>query len=651
MSKKTWIKIFALVTVLLTIIVVSSTIYLVSHVDDFKQLLITEIEDSTGRKFSVGEARMTLSLQPKVTLKDVSFENASWGKQPQMLRAASLSLRLKILPLLSGTVSIDQITLDKSKVVIETDSKGRSNWDFEKDSVKQQQPAEQDQAEGENFEFRLAHLKISDSQLYYRNGVTGFTDRLQIDQLTTQGLDADKRFKFKLQVTNEKTPIKAHGTLTALQVFLQNKPYNFDLTIESPEVQFHGKGKVEQPMEFKGWDLDLSVKADKLSSLSWLAGGELPALGPLEASAHIKEQGSIYRLENLKAQIGTSDISGMVSFAAGGKRPKLVAQLTSKQLTPTEKSADKSADPGQKVTTSAVEKNGKNTPDRVFSAEPLPFSSLNKFDADISLQADKLNFDTIPLQNLNLKLLLEDGLLTIKNARTEFGGGSMTVDLKINSKLKEPTVSTRVHISKVDLGELSKIFSEEVITGSKSDLDLVLSGQGNSARDLAASLNGEITWTADAGLIQYAAGLVGSSLLFGIARKLNPLVKDDKNIKLKCWVLHYDIVDGIATTDKRIAFDSDKLQLLGTGSIDFKTEEIKLLVSSNAKIAGLIQVDGSLADPQIHLNPVGVLKEGVSLGAAIFTVGISRAVETVFHWTRSGTSPCEIARRETAKKK
>ncbi|MCD6187143.1 MAG: hypothetical protein J7K09_03165, partial [Desulfuromusa sp.] len=196
-----------------------------------------------------------------------------------------------------------------------------------------------------------------------------------------------------------------------------------------------------------------------------------------------------------------------------------------------------------------------------------------------------------------------------------------------------------------------KLFSEEVITGSKSDLDLELSGQGDSAKALAASLNGEITWTAGAGLIQYDAGLVGSSLLFGIARKLNPLVKDDKNIKLKCWVLHYDIVDGIATTDKRIAFDSDKLQLLGTGSINFKTEEIKLLVSSNAKVAEFIQVAGSLADPQIQLNPVGVLKEGASLGVAIFTLGISKVVESAIHWARSGTSPCEIARRESAKKK
>ncbi|RLB69435.1 MAG: hypothetical protein DRH07_10725, partial [Deltaproteobacteria bacterium] len=67
-----------------TIIVISSTFYVVSYLDDFKQLLITEIEDSTGRKFSVGEAQMTLSLQPKVTLKDVSFENASWSDRTML---------------------------------------------------------------------------------------------------------------------------------------------------------------------------------------------------------------------------------------------------------------------------------------------------------------------------------------------------------------------------------------------------------------------------------------------------------------------------------------------------------------------------------------------------------------------------------------
>jgi hypothetical protein len=98
-----------------------------------------------------------------------------------------------------------------------------------------------------------------------------------------------------------------------------------------------------------------------------------------------------------------------------------------------------------------------------------------------------------------------------------------------------------------------------------------------------------------------------------------------------------------------MAYESKTLKVLGEGTIDLKAEKVNILLSSKSTVASLLQIQGPLGKPEVGVNPVGVLKKGTSIGAAILTGGLSYAAETLFDQVTSEGSPCEIAQRgETA---
>ena len=104
---------------LLIIIVVAGAVYLSSNLDHFIQVLTTQIEDNTGRKFVVGAAEIDLSFHPELEIKDVSLANAEWGSRKEMVKAESLLIRVNLPALLLGDILFDEIQFIVPAVVSE----------------------------------------------------------------------------------------------------------------------------------------------------------------------------------------------------------------------------------------------------------------------------------------------------------------------------------------------------------------------------------------------------------------------------------------------------------------------------------------------------------------------------------------------------
>ena len=61
--------------------------------DRYKGTLENQISKITGRDFSIeGDSELSISLQPRVLLRDVRLQNAPWGSQPDMLRIGQVEL-------------------------------------------------------------------------------------------------------------------------------------------------------------------------------------------------------------------------------------------------------------------------------------------------------------------------------------------------------------------------------------------------------------------------------------------------------------------------------------------------------------------------------------------------------------------------------
>lgn len=631
-SIKIALKVFAALATILVIILVAGAVYLSSNFDHFMQTLTSQIEENTGRNFVVGEAALELSLNPEIELKDVSLSNAEWGSRKQMVMADSLVIKLSLLSLLFGEILFDEIRFVAPVFHLETNAQGRGNWEF--------------------LDVRLPimsvdHIEVNKGQVSYQDGMTGRKTGLNIDDLNLQKLSESDLQNVEIKAKYLDHFVKINGRTGSLKNWLKNVPFILDININSTDAQASVKGEINQPINFKGLNIKINIEAETLSSFSWLADLNFPPVGPVALGARLSDQKNGYKLDDFSADIGGSNVSGPVEIITTKTQPMVTAKLTASDFDTADFKDNVNGDMTQNSEEGSQDQAKQDDPFPTFSSKALPLGALKHVDADISLSAKNSTMFAIPVHNLNLKLLLENGLLKIRPITAELANGSFRADLVINASSQTAKMTANFLADQVELGELLKALSGKAhLDGGKTDVEIAINGQGSTMKELVSTLNGHVSSVTGKGQINYDLSLAGENLIFNIFKKMNPFKEKQETTSLDCMVARFDIEDGIATIDKGLAYESESLKILGNGTIDLNSEKINILLSSKSTVARFLQVKGSLGKPEVKVNPVTALQKGTSLWAAIMTGGISMAAEIVFDYVTSDGSPCEIAQRE-----
>lgn len=126
-----WIKVLAGALALVLVLVGGAALFIAQmDPNDYRGLVTDAVEGATGRKLRIGgDVRIKLLPIPSVEANDVSFSNAPWASQPDMLRAKRLRAVAELLPLLRGQVTIHRLVAIEPEVFLETNADGRGNWE------------------------------------------------------------------------------------------------------------------------------------------------------------------------------------------------------------------------------------------------------------------------------------------------------------------------------------------------------------------------------------------------------------------------------------------------------------------------------------------------------------------------------------------
>jgi len=664
MRKHFVLKIVAGLIGLVLVSVIIALVYVAANMDRYQDrvndMVDTMVEEATGREVQIeGNVHIKVSLTPTVAIDGVSFANAAWGTQPQMARVKSIEAKIALIPLLSGDLLIEHFILIEPDIFIETDAQGRGNWVFAEDTADQLDQQDAEAATEGLATLGVQEIEISEGRLRYRAGDTGHTTTLVFDRLSAQAEDTNSPLNLELDVAYNGHAIEANATLGAIRTLLANQTFPLRASVDTADARITIEGKLEHPMDGKGLAFDIALQTDSLGNFSGLAGTELPPLGPLEVSARLADSEAGYQLQELKAKVGKTDVSGRLAAVLTGKRPRLEAQLTSTNI-----------DLADFTTGAAPPKKDKKAvkAKRVFSADPLPFEGLRALDADVTLRADRVTAQGIRLQDVDLKLALDGGRLIVKPAKAKVTGGAISAAIDVDARGKTAALTATLDGRQIDRGRLLKeIKGSDIMSGGKTDLTVKLKGRGNSLRAIAAALNGEVLVVTGEGRIHNKAmNLAGGNPLFDLFGMLNPFMKKEPHTTIKCGVVRYDITDGMATTEKGIAFETDKLVILGAGTINLKNEQLSLLIESkpsrdsaedeleklvkagHLSLAALVQVRGTLAEPKLELNPAGLLKEGAKATARVATLGLSALATDLLEEDSRDDNPCLTAQRKPA---
>ncbi len=599
-----------------------------------------------GRELAVdGDLEIRLLPRPRLIAHDVRLANADWGSAPDMARIRRLEIEIGLLPLLSRQLRLTRISLLEPQLLLERRADGTGNWEL---------TPLQSRADPEQGQDTLLHvidigqILLANGQFVYVDGPSGERYELRLARLGYQPTPEGARFR----IEGEFRGIEARATLDTLPITALTSAPTIPVTLQAAadDVALTAAGHLHRPQADGLLDLQIHLRAPDARLLATLLDEQLPPTGAIDIRARIRNTEPGVQVSDLLAVVGDSDIKGDIAVALQGKRPRVTAHLRSKSLDLASLTGGGRDAGGQAAPPGPAAQ--PPTAGRLIPDEPLPLAWLQQIDLTADLAIARLQLPRTTLHDANTRFELRDGRLRVEPAAARFpGGGQVTMRLEIDGTASPPRLRSDFRARQFRLGEFETF--RDIVQGTKTTVNMQLTGHGDSPATLAASLNGSIEITAEEGkILNSNLDLLGSNLALDLVHAINPFSTREATSRLRCAVVRFEIKEGIATADRSIALETDKINMLSSGYIDLRKEmlefnfrpEARALLSVDlGELAKLVRLAGPLSDPVIEIDPVGTARLGVTVGAAVATAGTSYLVQRLWATTLGGAPACEVA--------
>ena len=649
------LKILSVVFVLIIAVVVAGVAILMSQdFNEYKGLIAEQAKEATGRDLTIaGDLNLNISMSPSLSVQGVTFANAGWGSRQEMAKLEKLEAEVALMPLLSGGVEVKRLVLSGLDVILETDKSGKGNWVFGDDAAKVATPdkaGEKGDGEGGGTLPVVHFVRIENVKIAYKDGVTGESHKAEVKSLEVSADSADSPLKLNLAAAYNGIDLTSSGQLGSISALLGGKPLPVELTAKTLGLDIGVDGSIAKPQEAKGLNLGLSIKTANLADTVKAAAVAVPALkdaGPVPAvpfsfSGKAVDGNGGYGVNDMAVNLGGSDITGKLAVMLSGPRPKVTANLASKLLDVDALLPQKdNAAPAKEAAKPAAEP-AKKSGKRVFPADPLPLDGLKAADADVSFKGQKIVASGLTVSDVSVKLALANGRLDVKPFGLGIAGGRIGGSVLLNAAKATPALNVAVKGDKVDFGKLLEQFKLTDIAKGTVGMDIALTGNGKSVRQIMAGLTGKTRIVIPEGRIESGALNIVSTDLLNIFDS-----QDDKAIK--CGVVHFNIKGGQANAHA-IVFETGGISVVATGGANLANETLKLRVDPRTKKANLasavmvpVDVHGTFAEPDWTLDMAAmagnVASSALKTGSAIATMGLSLLVDKALSTAKDAVIP------------
>lgn len=270
--------------VIILVVLLAGGLYALTLIDlgRFAPQIETAAQEATGRTLKIeGPLHIGFSLVPTVVAETVSFSNVEWGTKPLMLEAGRLELQVALMPLLTGGVDVRRVVIQDANVWLETDRKGRGNWEF--GDAKSAAPASEEEAGGGLTLAGVPELAISNFRLAYRDGETGQVSEASFDEVSLVTRDGFHHAVIEGKVNGSPISFSADvvssGTVTSLNnasLTLAGTSIGGDLSLD-----LSAKPKLAGTLTSPLFDVTPFLKGDGKGS----SGGPLFSTEPLPLDA------------------------------------------------------------------------------------------------------------------------------------------------------------------------------------------------------------------------------------------------------------------------------------------------------------------------------------------------------------------------------
>jgi uncharacterized protein involved in outer membrane biogenesis len=382
-----------------------------------------------------------------------------------------------------------------------------------------------------------------------------------------------------------------------------SQPWPLEVSLQGRQFNLSATGSVAQPFRARGFELTFDMTGPDPSGVDSLLNFAIPLRGEYRIRGRFTDDASHYRLTDLEATIGQSDIRGSIAILMDDVRPWVSAGLSSRvvnieDLRPSEAADERAA--------------------RVLPQYVIPVEALASTDLNFNFTAGQVSLHGNRLGNLAIRARNHGGVLVssaqVTGLRT---GARLTVEIQVNVNQNPPANRIALTARSVDYGQLLMDARMARSAQGRLDAEIDLAGPGASLRDFLNRAEGQVRVQGGSGSIQsrelelWTSGLMRAMLPEGLGR--------ESTVRLNCIVGHIDVTGGVAKTDKLLV-DTARVTIAGSGALNLGTERVDLLLSPNPRQARLVsfanpvRVTGTLTAPVVEVTKLPRLEFAATTG-------------------------------------
>ena len=286
----------------------------------------------------------------------------------------------------------------------------------------------------------------------------------------------------------------------------------------------------------------------------------------------------------------------------------------------------------------------------LFSDEVLEFGWLNELDANINIKADYFNGLISQLDDMNMQISIQNGILSMPNMYGAVGDGNMTSWLTIVAQRRPYNIIATLKAVNVKPEHINLFGDSGFIRGGEVDIDIGLGGSGNSIGEFMGNAYGKIQLELNNSSLRHKnLKLFGADLIAGVFDIIDTLSNESIYLPIECGVIHFPLVKGQAVASQGIAIKTDKTTVLGGGIIDFGNEELELIIRPKARkglgisagtVANIVKVSGTINQPKIAVDASSLIKSSATIGAAIASGGWTLLVQGLMDRNKANSDVC-----------
>ncbi len=617
---------FILISVVsVCVLVVAAGYILLTQIDfnAYKNSIIKIVYEKTGRQLTMDNIQLKPSFNPIVEVQKVTFSNAEWAKNPEMVSAQSIELGFALLPLFHKKIEIDTFTVHDAVVNLEMNSQGKANWEFsdnQSSEVKKQVLSN----------WSLIKTAYADDTLTTNVPVSG--EEFLLSELVVRNLLLDN---VQINYTDTAQTVQSYkiNNLKLTEADLNN--INFDFNVNDGLYTGTGiAGGFSKLENVNGYPVQgqfdvMGIQATTDVFLYDLMGGDIRFKGNVSAQGFLGKNSGYNEsvnaniegnLKKIKADIQSlmfagNQIKGTVSVDLNQQVPAIRANLNSDKIdlaSFTKKT--------QSMAAFSLVKEAKAT--TLVPNEVIPYQYLSDVDAKADVYIGLLSNANVELaKDLTLQAEVVKGILNVKLTKGMIFNGDATAAFNVNASQK--SVLFKMDVKRLNLKQALAAAGDikaalDFRSGSETDIVVNLIGQGDTFADVVDTLNGHfITIMEQSQLHIGNIGLLKGNIISQLLDTLR-ITKGNDDLNLRCAVVRADLKDGKAQIPNGITVNADKFTIVATGDVNLKKDELNLsfkpfagkLTDTNlAKVlSSLVKLTGTIQKPKIRVDSANAIK-------------------------------------------